>query len=56
VQPAHAPDGLVPGPQVEVIGVAQDDLRAQLFEHVLRNGLDRAGVPTGMKTGVSTVR
>src|SRR5271157_1136892 len=40
VQPAHAPDGLVAGTQVEMIGVAQYDLRAQRFEHVLRNGLD----------------
>ena len=42
VQPAHAPDGLVAGPQVEVIGVAQNDLRAQRFEHILRDGLDCA--------------
>ena len=39
VQSAHAPDGLVAGPQVEVIGVAEDDLRAERFEHVLRRRL-----------------
>ena len=55
VQPAHAADGLVAGTQVEVIGVAENDLRAERFEHVLRDGLDRSRVPTGMKTGVSTV-
>ena len=43
VQPAHAPNGLVAGPQIEVIGVAQNDLRAEAFEYVLRNGFDRAG-------------
>ena len=42
VQPAHAPDGLVAGAQVEVIGIAENDLRAQRFEHVLRYGLDRS--------------
>jgi len=42
VQPAHAADGFVAGPQVEMIGVGEDDLRAQRFQHVLRNGLDRA--------------
>ena len=43
VQPAHAPDGLVAGPQIEVVSVAEDDLYAQRFQHVLRNGLDRSG-------------
>ena len=59
--PPSAPDQLVPGPQVQVIGVGEDDLRA---------GADRcrcvssvscgtvftvAAVPTGMNTGVCTV-
>ena len=43
VQPAHAPYGLVSGPQVEVIGVAQDNFGAQRFQNVLRDGLNRAG-------------
>ena len=43
VQPAHAPDGFVARPQIEVIGVAENDLGAQRFQHVLRNGLDRPG-------------
>jgi len=43
MQPAHAADSLMARPQVEVVGVAEDDLRAQLFEHVLGDGLDGAG-------------
>jgi len=42
MQPAHAPDGLVARPQVEMIGVAEDDFRAEAFEHILRHGFDRA--------------
>jgi len=47
VQAAHAADGLVAGAQVEVIGVAQDDLRAEGFKHVLGNGLDGSGSADG---------
>ena len=36
MQPAHAANRLVPGPQVEVIRVAENDLRAQRLHHVLR--------------------
>ena len=43
MQSAHAPDGLVAGPQVEVIGVAENNFSAQRFQHVLRDGFDRAG-------------
>ena len=43
VQAAHAADGFVPGAQIEVVGVAENDLRAQRFEHVLGDGLDRSG-------------
>ncbi len=42
VQAAHAADGLVAGAQVEVIGVAEDDLCAEGFEDVLGDGLDGA--------------
>ena len=33
----------MPRPQVEVIGVAENNLRAKRFERVLRNRLDRTG-------------
>ncbi len=42
VQAAHAADGLVAGAQVEVIRVAEDNLCAQRFERVLRDGFDRS--------------
>ena len=40
--PLHAPDGLVAGAQIQMIGVAENDLGAQRLEHVLRNGFDGA--------------
>ena len=40
VQAAHAANGLVAGAQIQVIGIAEDDFRAEGFEHVLRNGFD----------------
>ena len=55
MQAAHAADGFVAGPQVEVIGVAENDLSAERFKDVLRTALTVPWVPTGMKTGVSTV-
>ena len=55
MQAAHAANGLVAGTQIEVVGVAEDDFGAERFEGVLRDGLDGSRVPTGMKTGVSTV-
>ena len=42
VQAAHAADGLVAGAQVEVIGVAENDLGAERFQRVLRDGFDRS--------------
>ena len=42
VQAAHAADGLMARAQVEVIGVAENDLRAEGFKHILRDGLDRS--------------
>ena len=42
VQAAHAADGLVSRTQVEVIGVTEDDLGAERFQRVLRDGLDRS--------------
>src|SRR5215468_1055111 len=33
---------LVPGAQIEMVGVAENDLRAQLFQHILRNALHRS--------------
>ena len=55
VQPAHAADGLVAGAQIEVIGVAENDLRAQCSSMSCGTALTVPAVPTGMKTGVSTV-
>ena len=43
MQPAHATDSLMSGAQIEMIGIAENDLRVQLLENVLRNGLDGAG-------------
>ena len=43
MQAAHAADGFVTGAQVEVIGVAENDLGAERFNHVLRYGFDAAG-------------
>jgi hypothetical protein len=43
VQAAKTADELVAGAQIEVIGVAEDDFRAERFQRVLRDGLDRAG-------------
>ena len=45
MQPAHPPDRLVPGPKIEVIRIAENNLRAQPLDHVLRNGFDAAGRP-----------
>ena len=41
VQAAGAADHLGSGPQVQVIGVGQDDLHAQLFQPLRVDGLDR---------------
>ncbi len=42
MQAAELADELVPGPEIEVIGVAQNDPRAQLFQRTLWNCLDRS--------------
>jgi hypothetical protein len=42
MKPAHAADGLVAGAEIEMVGVAQDDFRAEGFERVLRDGFDSA--------------
>ena len=42
---------LVAGAQVEMIGVAENDLRAEGFEHVLRDSFDRAGGADGHEDG-----
>ena len=39
VQPAHAPNQLVPRPQIEVIGVRQQQPDLHLLERLLRHGL-----------------
>jgi hypothetical protein len=44
---AETADELVSGTQIEVIGVAEDDFRAQGFERVLRDGFDCAGGADG---------
>ena len=41
VQPAHPANRLDTGPEIQVVGITQYDLRAQLFENVLRHSLDR---------------
>src|SRR5262245_12102326 len=40
VQPASPRDQLVAGPQIQVIGVAEDDLRARLFQSAVARRLD----------------
>ena len=40
VQSAKFADLLVPRPEIKMIGVAEDDLRAEFLENILRNGLN----------------
>ncbi len=40
VQPAQAPHRFMPRPQIQVIRVAKNDLRAQRLQQVLRHGFD----------------
>jgi hypothetical protein len=42
VQAAHFADQLVAGPQPQVVGVAEDDLRSELLDFGRMQGLDRA--------------
>ena len=51
VQAAHATDGFVAGAQVEVIRVTENDLRAEVFDDVLRDCLDGARSAHGHKDG-----
>ena len=54
VQAAHLADDLVAGPQVQVIGVGEDHLRAHRARSSGSSAFTVASVPTGMKAGVST--
>ena len=51
MQAAHAANGLVTGTQVEVIGVAENDLGAERFEDILRDCLDRSLGTDGHEDG-----
>jgi hypothetical protein len=53
-RPAKAVDDLASGAQVEVVGVAQNDLGAGFSVLPALRALTVARVPTGMNTGVST--
>ena len=53
VQAAHLADQFVPGPEEQVIRVAENDLRAEVFQVLLRWPFTVAAVPTGMNAGVS---
>ena len=43
VQPAQFAHQLVPRTQIEMVGIAQNDLRAQVFQNVLRHGFYGSG-------------
>ena len=47
VQSAHALDRLVAGAKIEMVGIAEDDLSAEIFEGSLGNSLDSAGRADG---------
>ena len=42
MQPAHLPDGFDSRPQIKMIGIAEQNLDAQFFQHILRNALHRS--------------
>jgi len=54
MQPARSADSFQPGPDVEMISVAEDDLRAISSSFARVERLHAGLVPTGMNTGVST--
>ena len=55
-RPPSARDQRVAGPQVQVVGVAEDDLRADApRDRGASRALTAPCVPTGMNTGVSTM-
>src|ERR1700682_4919974 len=41
MQPAELADQLMPWPQIQMMGVGEDDFSAQFFERALRQALDR---------------
>ena len=49
VQAAHAADGFMTWAEIEVVGVAEDYLRAERFKNILRDGLDGACCADGHK-------
>src|SRR5262244_1604821 len=50
-QPAEIEDGFVAGPAKKMVGVSENDPRVEAFEHLLRDGLDRAGGPDRHEDG-----
>ncbi len=51
VEAAEGADEFMAGAEVEVVGIAEDDLRAEVFEDVLRDGLDGALGADGHEDG-----
>src|SRR3954465_5335677 len=51
VQSAQFADLLRPRPQIEMVGVGEDDLRVQLLESLVRGSLFRRQCPDGHKDG-----
>src|SRR5712692_4905049 len=51
VQTTELADQLMPGPQIEMISVGENDFSAQLFERLLSEGLDARGGAHGKKEG-----
>src|SRR6266540_3798609 len=50
-QLAQVEDGFVAGPEKKMIGVSENDSRVETFEHLLRDGLDRARSPDRHEDG-----
>ena len=51
MQPAHPANRLNARPQKEVVGIAEQNLDAQIFEHILRDPLHRCQRPNRHKHG-----
>ena len=51
MQPAHPPHHVDPWPQVEMVGIPQQNLDSQLFEHVLGHALHRGQRSNGHEDG-----
>ncbi len=51
MQAAHAADGFVARTEIEVVCVAEDDLDAEGFEQILRDGFDGTGGAYGHENG-----